>query len=203
MRILVADDEPIGLALVGGLLGDWGHDVVSCGEGLSALEALRADEAPRLAILDWQMPGIDGVEICRRVRAVPTVEPQYLIVLTVRDDKSGVVEALRAGANDFVRKPFDADELRARLDVGVRMVELQGQLAARVRELEDAATHIKQLQRIVPICSYCRKVRDDANYWQQVESYIAAHSDTRFSHGICPECYVKMTGEPYPDDETA
>lgn len=132
------------------------------------------------------------MEVCRRVRALAAAEPPYLLVLTGRDRKRGVVEALQAGSDDYVTKPFDADELRARVDVGVRVIGLQRQLAERVRELETALAHVKQLQRIVPICMYCKKIRDDANFWQEVERYISAHSDTRFSHSVCPDCSGRL-----------
>src|SRR5438105_4818844 len=98
---------------------------------------------------------------------------------------------LGAGADDYIVKPFEREELRARVQVGFRMLALQAALADRVRELEEALTRVKQLQGLLPICSYCKKVRDDRNYWQQVETYIEGHSDAQFTHGICPECREK------------
>lgn len=195
MKVLIAEDEPVTRCLLAELLTEWGHSVMACADGLAALEGLQSEDAPKLAILDWQMPGLDGVEVCRRLRAKPTAQAPYVILLTVRQEKNSIVIGLDAGANDYISKPFDTDELRARVNVGVRMVELQHQLARQVRDLEKALAHIKHLQGILPICMYCKKIRNDQNYWQQVESYVGEHSAARFSHGICPECLVKAEQE--------
>lgn len=189
MRILIAEDELISRCVLEDLLNEWGHEVQAVGDGLAAWQALKAEGAPQLAILDWRMPGLEGVEICRRMRAARTERRPYLLLLTARDARSSIVEGLRAGANDYVTKPFDPEELKARVDAGVQLIELQESLAARVRELEVALAEVKQLGAFLPICSYCKKIRDDQNYWQQVENYISEHVGVRFSHGICPECY--------------
>jgi sigma-B regulation protein RsbU (phosphoserine phosphatase) len=191
MRMLIAEDEPVSRCLLEDLLVDWGHEVVAAPDGLTAWALLRSDRAPKVALLDWQMPGMDGVEVCRKVRTLPSAQPLYVIFLTARQDKASIVSALEAGANDFISKPFDADELRARVNVGARMVELQQNLAERIRQLEESQAHVKRLQGILPICAYCKKVRNDQNYWQQVESYLADKADVLFSHGICPECLDK------------
>jgi sigma-B regulation protein RsbU (phosphoserine phosphatase) len=153
---------------------------------------MQVPAAPRLAILDWMMPELQGPEVVRRIRSRETSDPPYLIILTTRRDKSDLVAGLNGGANDYLSKPFDLGELQARVEVGQRMLELQTQLAEQVAELRSALEHIKTLEGILPICSYCRKVRDDAGYWRQLEAYIAQHSDARFSHGICPECLEKQ-----------
>lgn len=191
MKVLIAEDDPVSCCLLEELLTEWGHEVVAFFDGLAALERMQSEGAAKLAILDWQMPGMDGVEVCRRLRHRPTDQPPYLILLTVRQEKASIISGLEAGANDYIAKPYDSDELRARLNVGIRMVELQHRLAEHVRELENALAHVKQLQGILPICMYCKKVRNDQNYWQQVESYIGEHSQARFSHGLCPECAEK------------
>lgn len=134
------------------------------------------------------MPDMDGVEVCRKVRTIATTEPPYLIVLTTRDERKDIVQGLRAGANDYVTKPFDTDELRARIEVGRRVVELQSALADRVTDLQAALKRIKTLRGLVPICSQCKKIRDDQGYWQQLEVYVREHSQAEFSHGFCPEC---------------
>jgi response regulator RpfG family c-di-GMP phosphodiesterase len=109
-------------------------------------------------------------------------------LLTGRDAKADVVAGLLAGANDYVTKPFDREELRARLHVGRQVVELQHSLAARVQQLEKALSQVNSLEGLLPICTYCKKIRDDNNYWEQVETYLLDHSEVRFSHGICPDC---------------
>jgi DNA-binding response OmpR family regulator len=119
----------------------------------------------------------------------------YLILLTARHSKEDMVAGLDAGADDFLVKPFDPEELRARLHVGVRVVTLQERLADRVAELEAAITTVKQLRGLIPICSYCKRIRSDKNDWEQLETYISEHSDAEFSHGICPPCLIAAEAE--------
>jgi phosphoserine phosphatase RsbU/P len=188
MRILVAEDDPVSRRMLQTLLTKWGYDPVVTGDGSQALEVLDTKDGPSLAILDWMMPGMDGVEVCRRIRVATTREAIYILLLTARGTKEDIVAGLEAGADDYLAKPFDRNELRARLQVGVRMVGLQTSLADRVRQLEEALAKVKHLQGLIPICCYCKKIRGDQNYWQQVEAYVSAHSEARFSHGICPEC---------------
>jgi DNA-binding response OmpR family regulator len=192
MRILIAEDDPISRRMLEATLAKWGYDVLVTHDGAAAWQALQADDAPRLAVLDWMMPGLDGVEICRRLRRLPGREPAYLVLLTARGSAEDVVAGLDAGADDYLTKPFNRQELHARLRVGQRVLGLQGRLADRVGELEKALAHIKQLHRLLPMCAYCKKIRDDQNYWQEVEGYLAVHADVRFSHGICPDCLEKV-----------
>ncbi len=189
MRILIAEDDPISRRLLLTTLEKWSYEVLTCSDGAHALVELLQPDAPNLAILDWMMPELDGAEICRRVRAAPGIGPRYLMLLTAKHDKSDVVAGLDAGADDYLAKPFDREELRARVQVGARVAELQASLDARVRELEEALTNVKQLRGLLPICCYCKKIRDDKDYWQQVETYLVRHTHAQFSHGICPTCF--------------
>lgn len=189
MRMLIAEDDVVSRRVLETTLVKWGHEVIVTRDGDEAWAALQGEGAPGLAILDWMMPGLDGPEVCRRVRQVNSRTPVYLILLTAKGRKEDIVAGLEAGANDYLTKPFDREELRARVQVGTRVVELELRLSERVRELEEALSHVKQLQGILPICSYCKKIRDDQNYWQRVESYVGEHSEAKFSHGICPDCY--------------
>ena len=191
MKVLIADDDPVSQRVLEAFLTRWGYEVSRAENGAEALRKLEAREAPRLAILDWMMPGIDGVEVCRRLRAANPVLPLYVIVLTAKGESEDVVEGLESGADDYVTKPFDRAELRARIQVGERVLELQTELSERVKELEAALARVKTLQGLLPICSYCKRIRNDQNYWQQVEQYIGEHSGAEFSHGICPDCFDK------------
>ena len=192
MRILIAEDDLVSRKMLEATLSRWGYEVMITCDGDSAWKALAAENAPRIAILDWMMPNLDGVDVIRRIRERPTGEPPYILLLTAKGNKEDVVSGLEAGADDYIIKPFDREELRARLQAGIRIVNLQAQLQARVRELEEAIARVKTLQGLLPICSYCKRVRNDGDYWQQVESYISDHSDARFSHGICPDCFESV-----------
>jgi len=192
MHILVADDDLTCRSLTRGLLKSFGRECTLASDGDEAWASIENTEGPLLAILDWTMPGPDGLELCRRVRALPEGRLVYAMLLTARTGREDVLEGLRSGADDYLTKPCDPQELFARVQVGERMLGLQESLARRVRELEDALHNVQQLQGLLPICSYCKAIRSDQDYWQQVEHYMSAHvAGMRFSHGICPPCYLK------------
>lgn len=188
MKILIAEDDMTSRRLLEVILRRQDYEVVVARDGAEAWEALCQDDAPPLAILDWMMPGMDGVQICRRLRAERAFTPTYIILLTTRDSREDIIQGLQAGANDYVTKPFDAAELHARIQVGRRVLELESALADRVSELQETIIHLKSLQGLLPICMHCHKIHDDRASWQKLEQYIEAHSDARFSHGICPDC---------------
>lgn len=192
MKVLIADDDEVLRLRLRSLLSKRGFEVVETTDGEQAWQALQQDQPPKIAILDWMMAGIDGVDLCRRIRGAVPLKGMYLILLTARESKDHLIEGLRAGANDYVTKPFDPEELHARVGVGVEIIRLQSELAERVKELEDALARVNQLQRLLPICAYCKSIRDDQDYWQSVEGYLAKHASTQFSHGICPDCYEKF-----------
>ena len=192
MRLLVADDDRVWRRALEIALGDAGYDVAICSNGTEAWKALQVPDAPALAILDWQMPGLTGIDICRRLREAPRAISPYVILLTSLNLTDDVVAGLRAGADDYICKPFAREELHARVQVGTRTIALQRALDARVRELEAALANIKRLQGLLPICSYCKRIRHDGQYWQQVDTYISEPSEVSLSHGICPSCYDQV-----------
>jgi DNA-binding response OmpR family regulator len=189
MQVLIADDDAASRHLLRAALGGWGFAITEAVEGGEALRILEGSAPPDIALLDWIMPSVDGLEVCRRVRAALPTAPTYIILVTARGGVESVMQGLQAGADDYIAKPFDPRELRARLHAGVRIVELQKALLERFHELEEALKRVKQLQGLLPICSYCKKIRNDRNYWEQVDSYLASHSEVQFSHGVCPDCY--------------
>jgi phosphoserine phosphatase RsbU/P len=198
MKILVAEDDAVTRRMLVVTLERLGWDVITADDGNAAwrvFETLKGKDAPEIAVLDWMMPGIEGIEICRRLHTTPGFELVYIILVTSRGGKEDLSYGLAAGANDYITKPFDPAELEARVRVGQRMVKLQRSLAARVTEVEAALAHVQRLQGLLPICSYCKKVRNEANYWEQVESYFTTHSDLDFTHSICPQCTEKMLRE--------
>lgn len=195
MKILIAEDDPFSRRVLAATLDKFGYEVVVAADGAEAWSMIQREEAPKLAILDWMMPGVDGVEICRRIRQKPTATPPYLILLTAKSNKEDIVAGLEAGANDYLTKPFDRRELHARVQVGAQVLELQRTLAERVYELEAALSQVKQLQGLLSICSYCKKIRDEQHFWQRIDSYFAEHANVLFSHGICPDCYDRVSME--------
>ncbi len=188
VRVLVADDDPTVRVILSAQLQEWGFDVVTVDDGEQALEALRAPDAPTIALLDWMMPGLSGPEVCRRISAGPNAAGRYLIMVTSKNGGADVAEGLDSGADDFISKPCDARELRARLGVAVRVARLENQLIERVAELEEALDNVEQLKSLIPICSYCHNVRQDDDYWQRLDHYIARHG-LLVSHTICPSCF--------------
>jgi phosphoserine phosphatase RsbU/P len=195
MRILIAEDDFTSRTVLAGVLNKEGHEVTATVNGAEAWQALQQPDAPPLAILDWMMPEMNGLEVVCRVRALPTNRPPHLIMLTTKSDKDDIIAGLEAGANDYLAKPFHVGELRARIEVGRRMVEMQAALADKIEELRQAFDQIKTLRGIVPICAGCKQIRDDRGYWNQVEVYVRDHTEAQFSHGICPDCMKKL----YPD----
>jgi len=206
LRILLAEDEALTRHLVTRLLEGWGYQVEVASDGLEALDLLHAPAAARLAILDWMMPGRDGIEVCRQVRASGNADYTYVILLTAKREKEDVVTGLDAGADDYITKPFDEAELRSRVRSGERILALKGALAEKVDQLEEALDHVQRLQGLLPICMHCKKIRDDQHTWHRMETYIEEHSDAMFSHALCDEClskYYGPAGKEDPDHEAS
>ena len=141
MKILIADDDPVSCRLLEKLLSKWGYQTITAHSGTEAWEVLQAEHAPRLVLLDWMMPGIDGLEICRRVRARSSQPYVYIMLLTANDRVGNLVEGLESGADDYLTKPFHPQELRARLRVGLRMLELESSLVEAREHLQFKASH--------------------------------------------------------------
>src|SRR5687767_9179812 len=138
LRVLVADDDDTLRYGLGAQLQKWGYDPILCEDGNAARQWLMSDTPPTLAILDWSMPGIDGIALCREVRATPKISTMYVMLLTARDTTQEMVAGLDQGADEYIVKPFDWSVLRARLNTGARVAVLQNSLAQRVHELQEA-----------------------------------------------------------------
>jgi len=174
--VLVVDDDAVSSSQLGALAKAAGYEVKTATNGSEAWELLQLARIP-IVISDWYMPEMDGVELCRRIRA-RTREPYvYFILVTARGGKQQYLAGMEAGADDFIAKPFDPDELRARLKVAERILGLR-------KELE-------QLEVLLPICSYCKRIRNDNEEWQPLERYIEKHFERLVTHSICPDCYAK------------
>ncbi|GAB6097421.1 hypothetical protein JCM14469_36750 [Desulfatiferula olefinivorans] len=197
MRILIADDDTTTRMMLSGILKKSGFEIVEASGGREAMAHLLGPEPPSMAIVDWMMPEIDGIEVIRRVRikTAASDRPPYLIMLTTKAETADIITGLEAGADDYLSKPFSLDELRARVAVGRKVIDLQNRLAAQIQKLKAALDENRTLQGILPICMFCKKIRNDKGYWDQVEAYVSRHSTAEFSHGICPDCLALH----YPD----
>ena len=195
MRILIADDDVVLRHALRVHLERWGYQVVESPDGASAWDAMREAPAPPLAIVDWNMPGVDGPTLCQELRQTPSLSGMYVILLTSNTSKQDLITGLESGADDYITKPFDWDELRARIRIGSRIVGLQQVLGARVAELQEALSRVRKLSGLLPICCYCKRVRDDQDYWRQIEHFVSERTEARFSHGICPDCVEKNITE--------
>ena len=178
MKILVAEDDPVSVKILQFTLQHWGHEVLCAGNGEEAWEAF--DKEPvRVIVSDWMMPGVDGLELCKKVRGRSKTEYTYFILLTANNTgRDNLRMAMDAGIDDFLTKPLDREAIYMRLRVAERILQF--------------TTEIRQLKELIPICMYCKRVRDDRDYWQQVETYIHHQTGTNFSHGICPDCFNRQ-----------
>jgi DNA-binding response OmpR family regulator len=178
VKILAAEDDPVSRAVLRRALHRLGHEVIEAGDGEAAWRLLQG-ESVRVIVSDWQMPGADGLDLCRRVRGRVGVEYVYFILLTSSDaTEENQRAAADAGVDDFLTKPLDVMELWTRLRVAERILRY--------------TTQVRQLEELMPICTYCKKIRDDRNYWQQIEGYINERTGSEFSHSICPDCYTRV-----------
>ena len=176
-RILIAEDDPLSARILEAALSKLGYDPVIARDGVEAWEQFDQDPM-RLIVSDWMMPGLDGLGLCEKVRARAQTPYTYFILLTANHTSTHNYKlASGAGVDDFLTKPLDREAIRMRLEVAERILKYTAQ--------------IRQLQEMIPICVYCRKVRDTHDYWDKVESYIQKETGSRFSHGACPQCYEK------------
>jgi len=178
VKILAVEDDKVARAVMRRALARLGHEVVMAADGEEAW-ALLQEEPVRVVVSDWTMPRMDGLELCRRVRAQTGKQYVYFILLTGHDaTEENQRAAADAGADDFLMKPLNVTQLWTRLRVAERILRY--------------TTQVRQLEELLPICAYCKKIRDDQNYWQQMESYINERTGSDFSHSICPDCYQRV-----------
>ena len=178
MKILIAEDDPVSGKILQVTLEHYGHEVRTTGGGVEAWAEY--DREPyRVVMSDWMMPGMDGLELCQKIRARAKTDYTYIILLTaINTSRDNLRQAMEAGVDDFLKKPLDREAVIMRLRVAERILEY--------------TTQIRQLKELLPICMFCKRIRDDQDYWQQVEGYIHTHTGSNFSHGICPDCFTKQ-----------
>lgn len=180
--ILIVDDNPQNIQVLGSILKKENYEVSISMSGLEALEYLVTDK-PDLILLDIMMPQMNGYEVCSILKKDKILKSIPVIFITAKSDTEDIVKGFKVGAVDYITKPFNAEELLARVETHV--------------ELYKSREQIKTLEEMIPICSSCRKVRDDDGYWKRVEEYITEKTDSSFTHGICEDCARKL----YPELE--
>lgn len=174
MKVLVIEDQPVSALQLQAALRSLGHEPDWVADGSAARKRLLTG-GYRVVVSDWRIPGPDGLELCRLVRERGGDYVYFILVSVSGLTRENRDAALAAGVDDFLAKPVDPDDLRMRLHVAERILRFTAQ--------------VKHLESILPICGYCKKIRDDRNYWAQIEEYYSKRDGTRFSHGVCPDCY--------------
>ncbi len=173
MKVLLVDDEPAVRMTVGAQIRSIGHDVVEAPDGQQGWCAFELT-LPGVVITDLVMPGETGVDLCRRIRASQRVRYTYIIVLTSLGGKSQYRAAMEAGADDFLPKPCTEEDIEVRLRVAERVLRLQ--------------SHVHTLEGFLPICSYCRQIRDGENSWHPLGEYVANRASLVLENALCPDC---------------
>ena len=188
VKILIAEDDATSRVMLSAFLRKLGHEVTETDDGLAAWEAFQRSQ-PDIVVTDWMMPRKSGVELVRAIRAAERPAYTYIFILTALSSKDKFLVGLEAGADDYLTKPVDADELAARLVVGQRTLGLQARM--------------ERLEGMLPICSYCKRIRTEDGEWADLENYVAAHSDASFTHSVCSVCYTVRVEPQLADQERA
>jgi DNA-binding response OmpR family regulator len=193
-RVLVVEDDPFFQRILVRRVENEGYQVRAASDGREGMKAIVTFE-PDVVISDWMMPEVDGLELCQSVKTGLREAAPYFILLTAKGEISDKLLALDTGADDYLVKPADQGELIARVRAGLRIVDLTRRLRRTIAELqiakadlEHTKTDLRQLQSTLPICSFCKKIRDDDGIWHDVDKYLTTHAQADFSHGVCPEC---------------
>ena len=188
--ILIVDDTPENLTLLRSMLTEKGYRVLAAINGEMALKAVRTN-LPDLILLDIRMPGMDGYEVCKQLKSEEKTRKIPVIFISALNEVDDKVKALSLGGVDYITKPFQAEEVLARIKTHLALRSLQKSLEDKNAQLQKALDEIKTLQGIIPICANCKKVRDDESYWNEVESYLKK-LDIILAHSVCPDCSKKL-----------
>lgn len=181
MKLILAEDDAVSAKALALWLRKEGHEVLVASSGAEAWELFQGVEV-ELVLSDWMMPGLDGLDLCRKIRENRRREYCYVVLMTaVHQGRDALKEAMAAGVDDYMAKPLDRELLAMRMVVAERIWKANRQ--------------IRRLEELLPICMYCKRIRDDGNYWQQLEAYLHERTGSRFSHGVCPECFTREHGE--------
>ncbi len=189
-RILITDDDQSNLEELTDFFNSCGYETVGASDGATAIIKAR-EFLPDVILLDIRMPGIDGYETCRRLKDNDRTRDIPVIFITALSDTIAKVKGFTAGGVDYVTKPFEIEEIVARINTHITLSRLKREREEIIRELTEALANVKKLEGMLPICMYCKKIKNDEGYWQQVEHYIIEHSGAKFTHGLCDDCCKK------------
>jgi len=189
-NVMVVDDTPANLNLLQKMLLDKGYRVLAFPDGKMALAAA-AKHPPDIILLDINMPEMNGFEVCERLKADAVLKEIPVIFISALIETEDKIKAFALGGVDYVTKPFQFEEVNSRVETHLRLRRQQLELEEERRRLQQALDEIRTLRGILPICAYCKKIRDDKGYWSQVEKYVSDHTEAKFTHGICPTCFEK------------
>lgn len=177
LRILIAEDDDVTSKLLEVMVEHLGHKAILAANGAEAWEIFQKFN-PQIVLTDWNMPSMDGLQLCKKIRELEKPDYNYVVVLTAAfTSKENYQQAMAAGADDFLRKPYDRDELAAKLRVAERIIKFH--------------STVRELRQLIPICSYCKSIRSDKNYWEEIGNYLASQAGLHVTHGICPDCADK------------
>lgn len=190
--ILIIDDDPNLRKTLGDILRAMGYETAAVTNGMEGL-ALMRENPVSIALIDIGLPDISGVEVMKRIKTdYPSTE---VIILTGNATLDSAIEAANSGAFSYLTKPYEIVQLMLNIKRALEKLQAKEDQERLILELKSALSKVKQLEGIIPICSYCKRIRDDKKSWQQLEGYITEHSEALFSHGICPECATRVNRE--------
>lgn len=191
MKILIAEDEYTTRLMVQVCLENWGYSIESVEDGKKAWDIINQKNPPQIAVLDWEMPGISGIDLCRKIKSLDRSSPIHVILLTARDSKNDISQGFEAGADDYITKPFNDDELGARIRVAERIVTIQSSLNSSLEELREALDMVQSFEEPVAVCRKCKKIGAFDGSWRTPEKLLEYPVDPRFIQLDCPSCKAK------------
>lgn len=191
MKILIAEDEYTTRLMVQVCLENWGYSIESVEDGKKAWDIINQNNPPQIAVLDWEMPGISGIDLCRKIKSLDRSSPIHVILLTARDSKNDISQGFEAGADDYITKPFNDDELGARIRVAERIVTIQSSLNSSLEELREALDMVQSFEEPVAVCRKCQKIGAFDGSWRTPEKLLEYPVDPRFIQLDCPSCKAK------------
>ncbi|MCK4765652.1 MAG: response regulator [Candidatus Aminicenantes bacterium] len=192
--VLIVDDVPKNLQVLGNILRKKNYNIAAATSGKQALDMV-VNSQPDLILLDIMMPDLNGYEVCEKLKENPTIKDIPVIFLTAKTETDDIVKGFTVGAVDYLTKPFESAELLARANTHIELKRARDKERELIVQLKEALTRVKQLSGMIPICSRCKKIRDDEGFWQRVEEYLEAHSEAQLTHSLCPDCVIKLFPE--------